>query len=197
MPTVISGTYAGSIPLNGEDVALDSDFGKRFVFACTLHDEALLSAADLRLRFDLTEGAWDDLKFNRSLQRAVRELLDERKLSGLAGTQKAQAYSGPALDTLRDIHRDSRQPASARGGAAATILKHGGVGGGGGMPGRAPSGGPWVNLQLRTGDRVTVSKPPPGVEPTFAITTDFSAKLEKPVIEARAHRVTGFDDATD
>jgi hypothetical protein len=162
LPTVIPGRYVGSIELNGETVALDSDLGKRLVLACAKHDENLYTVEDLRLAFDLTEGGWDTLKWDRTLQKAVRSLIESRAESGLAGDQKAHVYSGSALDTLQAIHRDRQAPASARAAAAATVVKAAGVGAGAAAgPRRGAPNGPWIDFRI--GGRQT-SPLPDGVE---------------------------------
>jgi hypothetical protein len=179
LPTVISsGMYSGSIPLNGEDVPLASDLGKKLVLACCLLDEGLLSVQDLLLRFDMTETAWDDLRFHRDLQKSVRALIDHRAQSGVASSQKAVVYSGHALDTLKLIHQDRQVPASSRAAAAATIVKAGSVGGGLGAggavkPGLAPSGGPWLLMKV---DGRVISGPPENVEPVQTIEMNLGGK---------------------
>jgi hypothetical protein len=180
LPEVIStGTYAGSIEMNGEQIALSSDLGKRFVHRCAQHDEGIRTAANIMTEFDLTQSAWDDLKWDRNLQKAVRALIDQRATSGIAGTEKASAFSGRALDTLDQIHRDQRAPASARAAAAASVIKAAGVGGGGAAkPGLAPSGGPWVSMQIALGGGKTVKlQPPDRVEPAFKFDIDFASQL--------------------
>jgi hypothetical protein len=164
LPEVIDGRYGGSIELNGETVALDSDLGKKLILSCAMFDEGVRSVDDVLLAHDMTRTAWDDLRLDRHLQKAVRALVELRAGDGTAGALKANVYSSEALDSLRDIHRNPRAPASARAASAATILKTSSInaGGGPGRPGRAPSGGPWA--LVRISGRV-VSQPPSNVEP--------------------------------
>jgi hypothetical protein len=96
-----------SVVLRGVKIDLDTDIGNGFVIDCTRHVEELVSAEQLKAKYQLTEEAWRQLADNEPLQQAVERQKERRIRSGEAAREKAQHLFVTAPDVLSNILNDS------------------------------------------------------------------------------------------
>jgi len=97
----------GSVVLRGVEIDLDSDIGRGFVSDCCRHIEELLTAEQLRKKYQLNERTWRGLADNEPLQQAIELEKILRIRSGAAKREKAQALVVQACDVLGEIMRDA------------------------------------------------------------------------------------------
>ena len=98
---------SGSVVLRGIKIGLDTDIGAGFVTDCTRHVEELVSAEQLKTKYQLTEEAWRQLADNEPLQRAVERQKEFRIRRGEAAKEKAQHLFVTAPSVLSNILNDS------------------------------------------------------------------------------------------
>jgi len=96
----------GSVVLRGVKIDLDTDIGTGFTIDCTRHVEDLISAEQLKAKYQLTEEAWRQLADNEPLQQAVERQKERRIRSGEAAREKAQHLFVTAPGVLSDILND-------------------------------------------------------------------------------------------
>jgi hypothetical protein len=97
----------GSVVLRGVKIDFDTDIGNGFVIDCTRHVEELVSAEQLKAKYQLTEEAWRQLADNEPLQQAVERQKERRIRSGEAAREKAQHLFLTAPNVLSNILNDS------------------------------------------------------------------------------------------
>jgi len=103
----MGGALNGSVVLRGIKIDLDTDIGNGFVIDCTRHVEELVSAEQLKAKYQLTEEAWRQLADNEPLQQAVERAKERRIRSGEAAREKAQHLFVTAPSVLSNILNDS------------------------------------------------------------------------------------------
>jgi len=103
----MGGALNGSVILRGIKIDLDTDIGNGFVIDCTRHVEELVSAEQLKAKYQLTEEAWRQLADNEPLQQAVERQKERRIRSGEAAREKAQHLFLTAPNVLSTILNDS------------------------------------------------------------------------------------------
>src|SRR5262249_42869695 len=96
----------GSVVLRGVEIDLDSNIGTGFVVDCVRHIEDLVSAEQLRTKYQLTEEVWRGLADNEALQRAIERQRERRIRSGEASRERAQYLFLTAPGVLSDILND-------------------------------------------------------------------------------------------
>jgi hypothetical protein len=97
----------GTIVLRGYTIDIESDVGAAFVLDVCRHIESLLTAEQLRAKYDLTDDeAYTGLSENRPLQRAIAAAKVRRIHDGSASREKAQHKFVVAPDMLDAIIRD-------------------------------------------------------------------------------------------
>jgi hypothetical protein len=97
----------GSVVLRGIKIDLDTDIGHGFVIDCTRHVEDLVSAEQLKAKYQLSEEAWRRLADNEPLQQAVERAKERRIRNGEAAREKAQHLFLTAPGVLSTILNDS------------------------------------------------------------------------------------------
>jgi hypothetical protein len=97
---------SGSVVLRSHTIALDSDIGAAFTTDCVRHIEGLISAEQLRKKYELDDIGWARLAENEPLQRAVGAQKERRIRSGDAAREKAAHLFVEAPTVLGDILRD-------------------------------------------------------------------------------------------
>ena len=103
----MDGAPGGSVVLRGVKIDLDTDIGHGFVVDCVRHVEELISAEQLKAKYQLTEAAWRQLAENEPLQQAVERAKERRICSGEAAREKAQHLFLTAPSVLSNILNDS------------------------------------------------------------------------------------------
>jgi hypothetical protein len=99
---------AGNVVLRGVTIALDTDLGEEFVTDCSRNIEGLLSDAEIKSRWGLSDAAWDSLAANAPLLAAVRRLRDRRILNGDAAKEAARRHFAQAPAILNRILEDEQ-----------------------------------------------------------------------------------------
>ena len=94
------------ITLRGVAVALDADVGHEFVLDCARHIEGLLSEANLKSKWGLTDAGWAALATNTYLLDLVRRQRERRIHNGLAAREGAQQEFAKAPSVLGSILND-------------------------------------------------------------------------------------------
>jgi hypothetical protein len=107
MTNAIGHPFNGSVVLRGVRVDLDTDVGTGFVIDCTRHIEDLITAEQLRKKYQLDEDAWRGLATNEPLQNAIERQKERRIRSGDAAREKAQHLFVAAPGVLSDIFQDN------------------------------------------------------------------------------------------
>jgi hypothetical protein len=97
---------AGNMILRGDSVALDTDVGHEFVIDCARHIEGLLSEANLKTKWGLTDAGWGALATNTYLLDFVRRQRERRIVNGLAAREGAQQEFAKAPSVLGSILND-------------------------------------------------------------------------------------------
>src|SRR5262249_17614455 len=87
---LMDGAPGGRVVRGGVKMDLDTDIGHGFVVDCVRHVEELISAEQLKAKYQLTEAAWRQLAENEPLQQAVERAKERRIRSGEAAREKAQ-----------------------------------------------------------------------------------------------------------
>src|SRR5215467_10305780 len=107
MTRAINNPFNGSVVLRGVKIDLDTDIGTGFTIDCTRHVEGLVTAEQLKAKYQLSEQAWRQLADNEPLQQAVERQKEHRIRSGEAAREKAQHLFVTAPDVLSSILNDS------------------------------------------------------------------------------------------
>ena len=97
----------GSVILRGVEIDLDTDIGAGFTLDCCRHIEDLVSAEQLKAKYQLTEEAWRQLADNEPLQQAIARSKERRIRSGEAAKERAQYLFLSAPGVLSNILNDS------------------------------------------------------------------------------------------
>ena len=98
---------SGSVVLRGIKIELDTDIGTGFTLDCCRHVEDLVTAEQLKAKYQLDETAWRQLAGNEPLQRAIERQRERRVRSGEAAKEKAQHLFLTAPGVLSSILNDS------------------------------------------------------------------------------------------
>jgi hypothetical protein len=110
-PTVPA-TTNDVVILNGREIALDSDTGRKLVVACTRAAEGLVKDTDIIEEFEISISEWENVKTNVKLGRAIRDMGRQRVASGQRAREAAQGIFVKAPAVLDGIM--SSEQASAR-----------------------------------------------------------------------------------
>jgi hypothetical protein len=86
--------------LRGQAVQLDSPLGQAFTVDCARNTEGIVTDADLKTKWGLTDEAWLALAENGPLLQAVRNERERRIASGLATIEAAHQQLAKAPGVL-------------------------------------------------------------------------------------------------
>jgi hypothetical protein len=92
-----------SVVLRSEVVALDSDIGRQFISHCARYTEGLISEAEMKCKWGLSDEAWRGLEHNAALLEAVRREHDRRLADHGATAEVAQRQFAKAPAVLGGI----------------------------------------------------------------------------------------------
>jgi hypothetical protein len=106
MANAIGHPLKGSVVLRGVRIDLDSDIGTGFVLDAVRHIEDLMTAEQLRAKYQLDEDVWRSLATNEPLQYAIERAKERRIRSGDAAREKAQHLFTAAPKVLSNILND-------------------------------------------------------------------------------------------
>ncbi len=98
----------GSVRLRGVMVALDTDVGEAFVTDCARHLENLLSDAEIKDKWGLSDEDWAGLATNAPLLSAIRVEHERRIFNGECARQAAQRHFAKAPNILNRILTDEQ-----------------------------------------------------------------------------------------
>jgi hypothetical protein len=101
--TTAAGSDAGGVVLRGVTVALDTGIGQAFVIDCARNTEGLISDADIKQKYGLSDRAWERLADNTPVMHAVRAERAHRITNGDAAREGAQRHFAKAPDVLGGI----------------------------------------------------------------------------------------------
>ena len=96
-------TANGIVTLRGQRVPLDGALGQAFTVDCSRNTEGLMTDADIKAKWGLSDEAWSALAQNLPLLEAVREERDRRITSGLATVEAAHQHLAKAPGILGGI----------------------------------------------------------------------------------------------
>jgi hypothetical protein len=97
----------GSVVLRGVKIDLNTDIGTGFTLDCCRHVEDLVTAEQLKAKYQLDETAWRQLAENEPLQRAVERTRERRVRSGEAAKEAALHLFLAVPNVLSSILNDS------------------------------------------------------------------------------------------
>lgn len=100
----------GSVVLRGVTVALDTEVGGEFVLHCARYTEGLLSEADIKSKWAITDAGWAALANNTHLLDRVRRERERRVFNGAAAREGAQHHLTKAPNVLGGILTDATIP---------------------------------------------------------------------------------------
>jgi archaeosine-15-forming tRNA-guanine transglycosylase len=105
----MGGALNGSVILRGVKIDLDTDIGNGFVIDCCRHieDPTMITAEQLKAKYQLSEEAWRQLADNEPLQQAVARTKERRIRSGECAAERAQFLFLSAPSVLSTILHDS------------------------------------------------------------------------------------------
>src|SRR5262245_2354898 len=103
----MSSASNGSVILRGVKIDLNSDIGTGFTLDCCRHVEDLVTAEQLKAKYQLDETAWRQLAGNEPLQRAIERQRERRIRSGEAAKEMAQHLFISAPGVLSNILNDN------------------------------------------------------------------------------------------
>jgi hypothetical protein len=118
----------GSVVLRGVKIDLDTDIGAGFTLDCCRHVEELLTAEQLKAKYQLSEEAWRQLADNEPLQQAVERQKERRIRSGETAKERAQFLFLAAPSVLSGIFNDSTASARSRIAAIAELRQTAAIG---------------------------------------------------------------------
>jgi hypothetical protein len=104
----------GSVVLRRIEINLDTDIGAAFVTDCVRHIEGLISAEQLRKKYELDDIRWAGLAENEALQRLVGAQKERRIRNGEAARERAQFLLVDAVGVVGEIVRDPSTPVRSR-----------------------------------------------------------------------------------
>jgi len=107
-------TSSGSVVLRHIAIDLASDVGAAFTVDCCRHIEGLISAEQLRKKYELDDDGWAGLAENEPLQRLVGREKERRILNGTASRERAAHLFVEAPNVLGDIIKDTTASAKNR-----------------------------------------------------------------------------------
>ena len=103
----MGGARNGSVILRGVKIDLDTDIGAGFTLDCCRHIEDLLTAEQLKTKYQLSEAAWRQLADNAPLQQAIERQRLHRVRSGECAKERAQFLFLTAPAVLSNILNDT------------------------------------------------------------------------------------------
>ena len=98
----------GSVILRGVTVSLTTNVGEEFVTDCARHLEGSLSDAEIKRKWELSDGDWAELAANAPLLMAVRVEHDRRVFDGECAREAAQRHFSKAPHVLNRILTDEQ-----------------------------------------------------------------------------------------
>jgi hypothetical protein len=128
MTNAIGHPISGSVTLRGVTIDINSDIGTGFVLDAVRHIEDLMSAEQLRAKYQLDEEVWRSLATNEPLQYAIERAKERRIRSGDAAREKAQHLFTAAPGILSNIMKNDNAPARNRVDAIRELRQCAGVG---------------------------------------------------------------------
>jgi hypothetical protein len=154
----------GTVTLRGTKIGLSSDIGTGFVIDCTRHIEDLITAEQLRKKYQLDEDAWRGLATNEPLQTAIERQRERRIRSGEAAREKAQHLFVSAPGVLSNILNDGNASPRHRIEAARELRQTAAVG----SEAATPAADRFViriNLGADPDDTIVIDQPRKPIEP--------------------------------
>jgi hypothetical protein len=100
----------GAVTLRGEAVDLQSDAGVDFILDCARNVEGMISDAEIKSKWQLSDQEWASLANNAAFLSAVWAEHERRLLSGETATEAAQRYFAKAPGVLNRIMTDEQTP---------------------------------------------------------------------------------------
>jgi hypothetical protein len=107
MTRAINNPLNGSVVLRGVKIDLDTDIGTGFTLDCTRHIEGLITAEQLKAKYQLSEEAWRQLADNEPLQQAVERQKERRIATGDTVRERARHLFLTTPAVLDSIVNDS------------------------------------------------------------------------------------------
>jgi len=104
----------GSVVLRGVEIDLTSDIGVGFVDDCCRFIENVISEAQIKAKYKLSDADWERLAENEPLQQSVARRKERRIFTGDAAREKAQYLFLATPDVLGNILNDTMTPARSR-----------------------------------------------------------------------------------
>jgi hypothetical protein len=96
-------TEQASIVLHGHTVSLGSEIGNSFIGDCARYTEGLISEAEIRSRWGLTDEQWQAFEQNTPILDAVRHERERRIMNGAAVAEAARRQHVNAPSVLGSI----------------------------------------------------------------------------------------------
>jgi hypothetical protein len=163
MTNAIDHSLNGSVVLRETEIGLDSDIGTGFVLDCVRHIEGLITAEQLRKKYQLDEDAWRGLADNEPLQQAIERQKERRIRSGDAAREKAQHLFVNAPGVLSNILNDGNASPRHRIEAARELRQTAAVGSETATP--AASERFVITINLGADEKLVIDQPRKPIEP--------------------------------
>lgn len=109
-PVDESTSAPGTVVLRGMPISLDTDVGEAFIIDCARHTEGLLSYADVKSKWALSDAEWAALERNTPLLAHVRREREQRVTNGTAAIEAANRQFAKAPSILGTILSNDEMP---------------------------------------------------------------------------------------
>jgi hypothetical protein len=93
----------GCVVLRGQSVPLNSDVGRTFIEDCARYTESLLSEADIKGKWGISDEAWLGLEQNLAVLDSVQQERERRVMNGVSAAEAARRQFVRAPSVLGGI----------------------------------------------------------------------------------------------